>query len=123
MVFHAEGLDELSTAGPSLVIELFDGRRREYQLDPVELGLACASPEDLQGGGADENARIAREILGGAKGPRRDVVLLNASAALRAAGLADGWKEGLGLAAEAIDSGEAARVLERWAALSQSVTV
>jgi anthranilate phosphoribosyltransferase len=123
IVFHADGLDELSTAGPSLVIELFDGQRREYQLDPSELGLSCASPDDVRGGGAAENAQIAREILGGAKGPRRDVVLLNASAALRAAGLAAEWKDGLGLAARAIDSGEAAGVLERWAELSRSVAV
>jgi anthranilate phosphoribosyltransferase len=123
IVFHAEGLDELSTAGPSLVIELFDGQRREYQLDPAALGLSCSSPDDVRGGGAAENARIVREILGGANGPKRDVVLLNASAALRAAGLARDWKEGLGLAAEAIDSGEAAEVLDRWAGLSQSVAV
>jgi anthranilate phosphoribosyltransferase len=122
LVFHAEGLDELSTAGPSLVIELFEGRRREYELDPSELGLACASRDDLRGGRSAENARLAREILAGAKGPRRDVVLLNASAALQAAGLAGSWREGLGLAAEAIDSGRAGQVLERWAGLSQAVT-
>src|SRR5437763_5766307 len=79
IVVHAEGLDELSTAGPSLVIELLDGGRREYQLDPTALGLACAPREGLRGGGPAENASIAREVLGGAQGPRRDVVLLNAS--------------------------------------------
>lgn len=119
IVFHAEGLDELSTAGPSLVIELLEGRRRDYELDPRQLGLAPASPEELRGGGPAENARIAREILGGARGPRRDVVLLNASAALRAAGLAGDWREGLGLAAEAVDTGRAGEVLERWVRVSQ----
>lgn len=119
IVFHAEGLDELSTAGPSLVIELLDGRRREYELDPRQFGLAQASPEELRGGGPAENARIAQEILGGARGPRRDVVLLNASAALRAAGLADDWREGLGLAAEAVDTGRAGEVLECWVRVSQ----
>jgi anthranilate phosphoribosyltransferase len=119
IVFHAEGLDELSIAGPSQVIELLDGRRREYQLDPGELGLARASREDLRGGGPTDNARIAREILGGATGPRRDAVLLNAGAALRAAGLAADWREGLGMAAEAIDSGKAGDALDRWASLSQ----
>ncbi|MBO0687094.1 MAG: anthranilate phosphoribosyltransferase [Candidatus Dormibacteraeota bacterium] len=119
IVFHAEGLDELSTAGPSLVIELLDGRRREYELDPRQFGLAQASPEELRGGGPAENARIAHEILGGARGPRRDVVLLNASAALRAAGLADDWREGLGLAAEAVDTGRAGEVLECWVRVSQ----
>jgi anthranilate phosphoribosyltransferase len=120
LVFHADGLDELSTVGPSLVIELLDGGRRAYQLDAAELGLPRASREDLRGGGPAENAVIAREVLEGARGPRRDVVLLNASAALRAAGLARDWKEGLSLAAEAIDRGAAAGVLERWAGLSQA---
>ena len=120
LVFHADGLDELSTVGPSLVIELLDGGRRAYQLDAVELGLPRASREDLRGGGPAENAVIAREILEGAAGPRRDIVLLNASAALRAAGLATDWKEGLSLAAEAIDRGAAAGVLERWAGISQA---
>jgi len=73
----------------------------------------------MRGGGPEENARLAREVLDGAKGPRRDVVLLNASAALRAAGLARDWKEGLGLAAKAIDSGQAGEVLVRWARISQ----
>jgi anthranilate phosphoribosyltransferase len=120
LVFHSEGLDELSTVGPSLVIELLDGGRRSYQLDATELGLPRASREDLQGGGPAENAVIAREVLEGARGPRRDVVLLNASAALRAAGLARDWREGLSLAAEAIDRGAAAAVLERWAGVSQA---
>jgi anthranilate phosphoribosyltransferase len=118
LVFSSEGLDELSTSGPSLVIELLDGRRRSYQLDAVELGLARAAPADLRGGGPEENACIARELLQGAPGPRRDVLLLNSSAALRAAGLAGDWQEGLGLAAEAIDSGRAAAVLERWVDVS-----
>jgi anthranilate phosphoribosyltransferase len=73
----------------------------------------------MRGGGPQENARIAREVLEGAKGPRRDVVLLNAAAALRAAGIATTWKDGLGLAAEALESGRAGQVLERWAKISQ----
>jgi len=128
IVFHAaDGMDELSVASPSLVIEI-DGtgagraqgaHRKEYQLDPAELGLQRASVESMRGGGPAENARLAREVLGGAKGPRRDVVLLNAAAALRASGLAHDWKDGLGLAAEAIDSGRAGEVLQRWATISQ----
>jgi anthranilate phosphoribosyltransferase len=119
IVFHAgDGMDELSVGGPSFVIEI-DGDRSEYQLDPSDLGLAKAPPEAMRGGGPEENARIAREVLQGAKGPRRDVVLLNAAAALRAAGLAGTWKEGLGVAAEAIDSGRAGDVLQRWAKISQ----
>jgi anthranilate phosphoribosyltransferase len=120
IVFSAEGLDELSTVGPSLVIELLDGRRREYELDPRELGLPQASAEDLRGGEPARNAEIARSVLAGEPGPRRDIVLLNASAALRAAGLAADWREGIGLAAEAIDHGRAADLLERWVRTSRT---
>ena len=120
IVFHAtDGMDELSVASPSLVIEI-DGRRREYELDPTELGIKKAPADAMRGGGAEQNARIAREVLSGAKGPRRDVVLLNASAALRAAGLARDWKDGIGAAADAIDSGRAGDVLKRWASISQA---
>jgi anthranilate phosphoribosyltransferase len=119
LVFHAEGLDELSTVGPSLVIELLDGERRTYQLDATELGLPLATREDLRGGGPAENAAIARELLEGAGGPRRDIVLLNASAALRAAGIARDWREGLALSAEALDQGRAAAVLDRWVEVSR----
>ena len=119
IVFHAaDGMDELSVATPSFVIEI-DGQRKEYELDPAELGLEHAPVESMRGGGPPENARLAREVLAGTKGPRRDVVLLNAAAALRAAGLARDWKDGLGLAAEAIDSGRAGEVLQRWARISQ----
>jgi anthranilate phosphoribosyltransferase len=119
IVFHAgDGMDELSVSSPSFVIEI-DGARKEYELDPAELGLARAPLETMRGGGPEENARIARQVLQGEKGPRRDVVVLNAAAALRAAGLAGTWKDGLGIAAEAIDSGRAGDVLERWAKISQ----
>jgi anthranilate phosphoribosyltransferase len=119
IVFHAgDGMDELSTSSPSLVIEI-DGTRKEYQLDPAEVGLKPADPLAVRGGGPEENARIAREVLEGAGGPRRDVVLLNAAAALRAAGRAKDWRDGIGTAAEAIDSGRAAEVLQNWARISQ----
>ena len=120
VVFHsADGMDELSVASPSHVIEI-NGSRREYELDPVELGIKKAPVDAVRGGGPEENAALAREVLGGAKGPRRDVVLLNAAAALQAAGVARDWKDGLGTAADAIDSGRAAEVLERWARISQA---
>lgn len=120
IVFHSEdGMDELALSAPSHVIEI-DGERKEYELDVTDLGLKRAPLVEVRGGGPEENARIAREVLGGAKGPRRDVVLLNASAALRAAGVARDWKDGLGIAAEAIDSGRAGDVLERWAKISQA---
>jgi anthranilate phosphoribosyltransferase len=122
LVFHGEdGMDELTTTAPSRVIECFDGRRAEYELTPSELGLRQASVESIRGGSAPENAQIAREILSGGGGPRRDVVLLNSAAALRAAGLAHGWREGIGFAAEAIDSGRAGEVLENWARVSHAV--
>jgi len=119
IVFHAgDGMDELSTSSPSLVIEI-DGGRKEYQLDPADVGLKPSDPHAVRGGGPEENARIAREVLAGADGPRRDVVLLNAAAALRAAGRAKDWRDGIGIAAEAIDSGRAAEVLQSWARISQ----
>jgi anthranilate phosphoribosyltransferase len=119
IVFHAgDGMDELSVSAPSFVIEI-NGDRKEYQLDPAELGLAKAPVDSMRGGGPEDNARIAREVLQGATGPRRDVVLLNAAAALRAAGLAGSWKDGIGLASEAIDTGRAGDVLQRWAKISQ----
>jgi anthranilate phosphoribosyltransferase len=119
IVFHAgDGMDELSTSSPSLVIEI-DGGRKEYQLDPADVGLKPADPLAVRGGAPEENARIAREVLEGAAGPRRDVVLLNAAAALRAAGRARNWKDGIGVAADAIDSGRAGEVLQRWARISQ----
>ena len=124
LVFHAEdGMDELSTVAPSTVIEINAGERREYRLDPGELGLRAASAADVRGGDAAENAAIARDVLSGAGGPRRDIVLLNAAAALRVAGLAGDWQEGMAAAAEAIDSGKAAATLERWVAVSQAVAV
>jgi anthranilate phosphoribosyltransferase len=122
LVFHGgDGMDELSTAGPSTVMETLDGERRSYALDPAGLGLRPAGGDDVRGGDAAENAAIARAILGGEDGPRRDVVLLNAAAGLRAAGAAASWEDGVAAAAGAIDSGRAARLLERWADVSRSL--
>jgi anthranilate phosphoribosyltransferase len=122
LVFNGDGLDELHTGGPSLVIELLDGVRREYQLEPGGLGLQPASAADIRGAGADRNAEIALAVLSGERGPRRDIVLLNASAALRAAGLAADWRDGIGQAAEAIDRGRAGEVLQAWVRASQVAT-
>lgn len=122
LVFHgADGMDELSTSGPSTVVESFDGRRNEYELDPRELGLRPAGLSDIKGGDKVENASIARSLLGGEDSPRRDVLLLNAAAGLRAAGVASSWEEGIASAAEAIDDGRAARLLARWATTSQEL--
>jgi anthranilate phosphoribosyltransferase len=120
LVFHGEdGMDELTTVAPSRVIEIENGARREYTLDPSELGFKKAPPDAIRGGGPADNAAIAREVLAGREGPRRDIVLLNAAAALKAAGLAKDFREGVGIAVEAIDSGRAGEVLDRWARVSR----
>jgi len=114
-----DGLDELTTTGPSMVYETLDGSVKEHVLDPAGLGLARAAGDDLRGGDVETNAEIARKVLGGAPGPQRDVVVLNAGAALEVAGRGVSLEEGLLLAAESIDSGEAARTLERWIEVSE----
>lgn len=108
-----KGLDELSTSGPSEVYELVEGEVRRWTIDPEELGLPVAPLEAIAGGSADENAATIRSVLRGEPGPRRDIVLLNAAAGLVAGGLAEDMAEGLQRAAEAVDSGEANRRLEK----------
>ncbi|HEY6565936.1 MAG TPA: anthranilate phosphoribosyltransferase [Actinomycetota bacterium] len=115
-----DGLDELTTCGISTVFDVRDGQVRETHLDPTDLGLARAQVEDLQGGDAQASAAIVREIVAGAPGPRRDVVVLNAAAALEVAGRAASMEEGLATASETIDSGAAEATLERWVETSQN---
>jgi anthranilate phosphoribosyltransferase len=118
-VFRGEdGLDELTTTGLSTVLDVRDGQVRERHLDPATLGLPRATVEDLRGGEAAEGAAIARAVLAGEPGPRRDVVLLNAAAALEVAGRVEDLADGLALAAEAIDAGSARSTLDRWVAVS-----
>jgi anthranilate phosphoribosyltransferase len=112
-VVHGAGLDELTLSGATTVAEVRDGEVRSFNVDPGEAGLAGADAASLRGGDAAANAEAAREILGGARGPRRDVVLLNAAAALLVAGRAKDLREGVALAAAAIDDGRAASVLRR----------
>jgi anthranilate phosphoribosyltransferase len=114
LVFYGEdGLDELTTTGLSRVYQLKDGRVSEYELDPRELGFSRSRPEDLRGGTPPENANLLRQVLDGEAGPRRDVVLLNAAAAVLAAGRADEWAEAVTVAVESLDSGRARKVLDR----------
>ena len=120
VVHGADGLDELSTTGINRVSHLRDGWVKDFSLDPAELGLPGARLKDLRGGTAEENAQITQAILAGERGPRRDVVLLNAAAALVAGGMARDFKEGLQQAAEAIDSGSAREKLEGLVAFSQA---
>lgn len=118
-VVHGEdGLDEVSTVATTRVLAYAGGKTREFAMRPGEF-VAAARPGDLDGGGPVENAEIAREVLGGAPGPRRDIVLLNAAAALCASEHAVDIPAGLERAAESIDSGSAAQLLERWAAFTR----
>ncbi|HEY8736699.1 MAG TPA: anthranilate phosphoribosyltransferase [Candidatus Dormibacteraeota bacterium] len=122
LVFYGDdGLDELTTTGPSHVYQLIDRQLTDYELDPREFGLARSSPEDLRGGTPPENADIINEILGGASGARRDVVLLNAAAGLIAAGKTEAWPEAVDLARASLDSGKAAGVLDRLIKTSQAL--
>lgn len=119
VVFGADGLDELSTAGVNHVVELRDGKVSEFEVSPEEAGLKPATLADLLGGTPQENAEAMRDLLKGKPGPYRDVVLLNAAAALVVAGRADSLRAGAELAAEAIDSGAAHRCLETLVAVSR----
>ena len=112
-----DGLDELTTTGLSLVLDVRDGEVVESRLDPTEHGISLASREDLSGGDPAESARVARAVLGGEPGPKRDVVLLNAGAALEVAGAAADLDEAIAIASASIDDGKATATLERWIAV------
>ena len=113
LVVHGDdGLDEVTITGPTRVAEVRDGRVRTYEITPEEFGVRRARLEDISGGDAQENADIIRAILRGEKSARRDVVLLNAAAALVAAGRGDSITETLPLAAESLDSGAAREKLD-----------
>ncbi len=121
MVVHgAGGLDELSTVGPSTVHEFRDGSFCERVVDPASLGLAPAVISDLKGGDAEENAGLARAVLSGEDGPRRDIVLLNAAAGLVVGGACDDLAAGLDLAAAVVDDGRAMAGLDRLVAVSRA---
>ena len=114
LVFYGEdGIDELTTTGPSRVFQLEGGSVREYELEPQDVGLSRAQAADLRGGTPPENAALLRSVLDGDSGPRRDVVLLNAGAALVAAGRANEWPQAIAMAADSLDSGRARQALAR----------
>ncbi len=122
MVVHgAGGLDELSTVGPSTVHSYQDGVLSSAVIDPSSLGLAPAAVEDLRGGDAATNASLARAVLAGERGPRRDIVLLTAAAGLVVGEACPSLVEGLVLAAAAVDDGRAEACLERLVAVSRGV--
>ncbi len=115
VVHGADGLDELTTTAETLVWELREMRIEHYTIDARDFGLARAGTRELLGGTAAENAAMLRALVGGGGSPAlRDIVLLNTAAALMAAGLADGFAEGIGKAARSIDSGAANAALERF---------
>ena len=120
IVFGHDGLDELTTTDTSTVLEYHDGDLRTYVVDPIELGLTRAASSDLVGAEAPRNAELARRVLGGEKGPHRDIVILNAAAGIVAAGQAVDLVDGLIKAADAIDGGEAERALLRLAEVSRA---
>jgi anthranilate phosphoribosyltransferase len=118
VVHGADGLDELSTTGPSHVAELRDGRVTSFEVTPEQAGLARARRDDLRGGDATTNADALRALLDGVRGPYRDIVVLNSAAALIVAGRADDLEDGAARAADAIDSGAAKDVLKALIAIT-----
>jgi len=114
MVVHSGGLDEISTMGPTKIMHLENGQIRSSTIDPTEYGFRLANLDDLAGGDAAVNARIVRDLLTCREtGPKKDIVLLNAAAAIWAAGLAKDLVEGIEMADSSISSGNALQCLEK----------
>jgi anthranilate phosphoribosyltransferase len=124
MVVSAEdGVDEISIGARTRVIEVRDGGTEEHFVQPEDFGLPTAELDEVAGGTPEENAATARAVLGGESGPRRDLVLLNAGAAIYVGGKADTLAEGVEKAATAVDSGEAGELLERLVATTSAQAV
>lgn len=119
IVHGNDGLDEFTTTTTTMVTEIRRGKVESYEVQPAGLGLPMAGSADLTGGEPAENAAITRAILGGEKGSKRDIVLLNSAFAIMAGGKAESPKEGIALAAESIDSGAALAKLDALAEMSQ----
>ncbi len=120
IVHGNDGLDEFTTTTTTMVTEIRRGKVESYEVQPAGLGLAMAAAADLTGGEPAENAAITRALLNGEKGPKRDIVLLNAAFAIMAGGKAGSPQDGIKLAAESIDSGAALKKLNQLAEASQS---
>jgi len=121
LVVHGEdGLDEVTNTAKTLVCELKNGRIKSYTVSPEDFGLPCANLKELKGGTAEQNATRLRSVLAGALGPAKDIVLMNASAALLAGDRVASLGQGIDLACEAIDSGRALAKLEQLIKLTQS---
>jgi anthranilate phosphoribosyltransferase len=125
LVHAEEGLDEVGIEGPTLITEWDEraGEIREYTIVPEDFGFERASRQDIVGGSVAENVEITRSVLSGEKGPRRTITLLNAGAGIYAADAAETIAEGIGIAANAIDSGAALAKLDELAAVTQKLTL
>ena len=121
VVSGADGLDELSTSGPSHVVEVNGNEIERYEVAPRDVGLPESSPDALDGGDPAQNAATTRAILAGGGGPARDIALFNAGAAIYAGGRADSLRDGVESAAQTVDSGAAAACLEGYVALSRDL--
>lgn len=121
VVFGMDKLDEISLSSPTFICEYKDGWMKNYEITPEQFGFERCTKDDLKGGTPEENAAVTRAILSGEeKGHKRNAVLLNAGAAIYIGGKAESFEEGIAMAAEIIDSGKAAAVLEKLIALSNS---
>ncbi|CTQ42389.1 anthranilate phosphoribosyltransferase [Roseibium aggregatum] len=118
VVHGSDGMDEITTTGPTAIAELKNGTIRSFEISPEDVGLAVSDPKDLKGGLPSENANALRDVLAGSKNAYRDVVLFNAAASLLVADKVETLKDGVELAAQSIDSGSAADTLEKLVAAS-----
>ncbi len=119
VVHGSDGLDEITTTGPTLAYEIHDGKVERRELEPADFGVRTAKPEDLAGGDKSRNLEIANAVLAGGRGPARDIVLANAAAALLVAGKVDTLLEGVAVAVVSIDNGAARRKVEALARFTQ----
>jgi anthranilate phosphoribosyltransferase len=122
VVFGEDGMDEVSTTGPTRIFRLIDGETTEAEFTPEDFGVKRSRIEDLAGGDSVENIAITKGILAGDQGPKRDVALVNAAPAIVLADLADGFMDAMILAAESIDSGAATAALNQSLRLSQQLS-
>jgi anthranilate phosphoribosyltransferase len=118
VIHGSDGLDEITTTGPTYVVELKDGTLSEFEIGPADAGLKLAKPADIKGGDPAFNAAALRRLLDGENGAYRDIVLLNAAAALIVAGKTDDLKKGAALAATALDQGKAKDALAKLVAIT-----
>lgn len=122
MVHGSDGLDEMTTTGPTHIVALENGELRRFSVSPADVGLKQATLDDLKGGDPDQNARALLDVLNGKKTPYRDVAVLNAAGALVVAGKAADLIEGVSLAEKALDNGDALAILERLITVSNAVS-